>query len=159
MKRDRRGRSFSIRATAHPTRPTDERFRQARRAGGLVELPTADDGTRCLGVRYPLLIDFLRDRGRIDANDHQIALRVRELYERTSFRAHVTSAYRERSGRAAEDPEQEAMDDHYRRLDRRVLRNAGQDAWTALRAVVIEDRMTASFNSLPRALAEAERWL
>ena len=159
--RPRAGRTYRIRTRAPaPVGPTVERHRQAALSeGGVARLPAGDSGVACHGVRYPLLIDYLRDHGRISAADHATALAVRALYERTSFRAHVTSAYRERTGRTAEDPDREEADDRYRRLDGRVLRRAGRDAWTALRAIVIEDRMTASLAALPRALAEAERWL
>jgi len=157
----RAGRTYRIRARAPaPVGPTAERLRQATaREGGVTRLPANDAGVACHGVRYPLLIDYLRDHGWISAADHATALAVRSLYERTSFRAHVTSAYRERTGRTANDAAREDADDRYRRLDGRVLRRAGRDAWTAFRAIVIEDRMTASLAALPRALAEAERWL
>jgi|GEM_PF-3177120 len=147
---------FSIKAMA---RPTSERVRHARSYGGLVDLSASAAEPGCFGVRYPLLIDFLRDRGRLTPQDHQIALRVRELYDQTSFRAHITSSYQERAGRSAENPVRDEIDDRYRRLDGRVLRRAGRDAWTAMRAIVIEDRMSASCARLPHALAEAERWL
>lgn len=159
--RSRDGRTYRIRARATPPiGPTAERLRQAAaREGGVARLAADDAGVACHGVRYPLLIDYLRDHGRISAADHATALAVRALYERTSFRAHVTSAYRERTGRTASDPAREEADDRYRRLDGQVLRRAGRDAWTAFRAIVIEDRMTTSLAALPQALAEAERWL
>ncbi len=144
---------------APATTPTEERRRHATRQGGVARLEIAGSGEFCHGVRYPLLIDYLRDAGRLAPRDHGVAMRVRELYERTSFRAHVTSSYRERTGRSASDPDREDADDRYRRLDARVLRRAGKDAWTAMRAIVIEDRMTPSARFLTRALAEAERWL
>lgn len=111
-------------------------------------------------MRYPLLIDYLRDSGRLTPGDHATALAVRELYERTGFRAHLVGRYAERVGRAASpDPAQEDAEDRYRRLEMRVLRRTGRDAWTALRALVIEDRMTSTWRALPTALEEAERWL
>ncbi|MEQ8748322.1 MAG: hypothetical protein RIC52_00980 [Amphiplicatus sp.] len=142
-----------------PLAPTTERVRHAAASGGVAALAGGRDGEVCHGVRYPLLVDFLRDAGRISPAAHDIALRVRELYERTDFRAHETGAYAERTSRTTGESAKEWANEKYRRLERRVLRRAGRDAWTALRAVVIEDRMTQSWKALPAALAEAERWL
>ena len=146
--------------------PTIERRRQAAHEGGFASLRQEDafgfagGGGSPEAVRYPLMIDYLRDTGRLEPGDHATALAVRELYERTGFRAHLVGRYAERVGRAASpDPAQEAAEDRYRRLEMRVLRRAGRDAWTALRALVIEDQMTTAWRSLPMALQEAERWL
>lgn len=143
-------------------RPTPERIRHGAAYGGIASLAAdtetgADVG--CVAVRYPLLVDYLRDAGRLAPADHEIALRVRELYEHTDFRAHLTGAYAERTSRTSGESEREWANDRYRRLEARVLRRAGRGAWTALRAIVIEDRMTASARFLQAALREAARWL
>ena len=153
-------------AAPRAVQPTTERRAQARLQGGLVKLPPDPAGISIgsaagpEAVRYPMLIDYLRDAGHLTAIDHATAAAVRELYERTGFRAHLTGRYAERAGPSASpDPAVEAAEDRYRRLEMRVLRNAGHDAWTALRAVVIEDRMTTSWRTLPAALEEAEKHL
>lgn len=140
-------------------RPTAERARQATRQGGIARITGNDDVPDVQAVRYPMLIDYLRDTGRLSAADHEIALQVRELYEQTDFRAHVTAAYAERTSRTTGEAASDEANDRYRRLETRVLRRAGRAEWTALRAVVIEDRMTSSVSALPAALREASRWL
>ena len=140
-------------------RPTKERARQAARQGGIARIAGNDDIPDVHAVRYPMLIDYLRDAGRLSASDHEVALQVRELYERTDFRAHVTAAYVERTSRTTGESASDEANDRYRRLETRVLRRAGRAEWTALRAIVIEDRMTSSASALPAALKEASRWL
>lgn len=142
-------------------RPTDQRTRQAANEwdGGIERLETGQAGKFCHGVRYPLLVDYLRDKGLLAPDLHDIAMRVRVLYERTTFRAHVTTSYEERASRTVHDPEQETADDVYRHLDQMVLLKAGRPAWVAFRSIVIEDRMTRSYRLLPVALREAERRL
>lgn len=142
--------------------PTEERRKQASWQGGLVTLPAneTDIGDGPEAVRHPMLIDYLRDAGRLTATDHATAVAVRELYERTGFRAHLVGRYAERTDRTASpDPAVEAAEERYRTVEMRVLRRAGRDAWAAFRAVIIEDRMTAAWRSLPDALEEAEKAL
>lgn len=106
-----------------------------------------------------LLVDRLYAAGRLSEADYDVALQVRELYERTSFRAHVTAAYSEKQGRTTSNPRQEEVDDVYRHLESMVLHRSGRLAWRALRAIVVEDQMTNAFAHLPAALAEAEAQL
>jgi ribosomal protein S19E (S16A) len=114
-------------------------------------------GEYCHGVRYPLLVDLLRDRGLLNAELHGVATRIRSLYERSGLRERLAGAYGDRVSRsAAPDPDVEAAADIYRRLERRVLERAGRPGLQALHAIVIEDRMTPAARSLPRALRAAE---
>lgn len=150
--------------------PTLERRRHAEPEGGVVRLETAHAGVFCHGVRLPLLVDRLFERGDIDDRAHGLALRARDLYERADRRASLTGSYDVRCDGhgpfTAEDPAKEAAAEAYRKLELGILREAGRDAWRTFVAVVTEDRLPtppaggrSTGRCLTAALLAAERML
>ncbi len=141
-------------------RATPERRRQARLRGeGMVALAVGDDRFVLDAIPCPLLIDRLRAAGMLAPDLHDIALRARAIYERTSFRGQMTARYSQRVSGGGLSPEQEYADDRFRRLERFVLARDDRPAYQAFRQIAIEDRMSQHLGALARALRRAERGL
>jgi len=125
--------------TARPVGPTAERARRAALdgEGGVERLESMRAGEHCHGVRYPLLVDRLRDKGLLAADLHDIALRARALYERSGERPSVAARYSERAARSKGDDGPDEAAEAFRQMDREVFRLARRRGWSAFRRIVL----------------------